>query len=135
MSLTSHLADKSSPVHRFFAENFPEAGPARAALLPTSDAGVVAGRYDPEAAPRRPAWRLAEPRVVPPDESRVGYPWDTVGTAFDYRVRFFFPSREGDHRVAYEGASKLMNYWASQFAVPLTRIPEVPHSRSSKFPT
>lgn len=118
MSLTSHLADKTSPVHRFFAENFSDAGPARAALTSTDDIGVVVGRYDPDAASRKPAWRLGDPRVVPPTEGRAGYPWDTVGTAFDYRVRFFFSASEGDHRVAHAGASRLMSSWTSGFDVP-----------------
>ncbi len=117
MSLTSHLADKSSPVQQFFVHNYSDAGAARAALVPTEDQGVVFGRYASGAPPGKPAWRLGDPPVVPRGDVRIGYPWDAVGVAFDYRVRFFFSAREGDHRVAREGATQLVGYWTSQLGV------------------
>ena len=108
MSLTSHLKDTSSPVYRFFAERFADVGAARVVLIPTEEPATVRGLYSPPGdLPKKPVWRLGNPVVVPELVDRRAYRWSTVGVAFDYRVRFFYPPRDGDHRVARLGATKL----------------------------
>ena len=108
MSLTSHLKDASSPVYRFFSERFANVGAARVALIPTNELTTVRGLYAPSGdLPKKPVWRLGEPVVVPELVDRRTYRWSTVGVAFDYRVRFFYPPRADDHRVARLGAAKL----------------------------
>lgn len=114
MSLTSHLKDPVSPVHRFFAERFADVGAARSVLVPAEDPGVVRGPYVAAAdLPKKPAWRLGDPVVVPESVDRRSYRWSTVGVAFDYRVRFFYPSRDDDHRVARRGAERLSEFMGS----------------------
>ncbi len=114
MSLTSHLKDTSSPIHRFFAERFGDVGAARAVLAPTEDPGIVRGLYVPSAArPKKPVWRLGDPVVIPELTDRRSYRWSSVGVAFDYRVRFFYPPRDGDHRGAHRGAERLNEAWGN----------------------
>ena len=70
MSLTSHLKDPSSPVRRFVRESFPKAG----AVVRAANAGLKgAETIKPEGAVH----------------------WSTVGTAADYRIRYYLgPAHE-----------------------------------------
>ncbi len=119
MSLLSHLRDPTSPVHRFFAERFTDAGAARSALAPGDDPGVIIGRSTAGSpTPKHSVWRLGDAQVLPADQDRPGFPWATVGTAFDYRVRFYFPEREFDHRAAHTGATMLVGRWRVPLELP-----------------
>jgi hypothetical protein len=113
MSLLRHLKSKTSPVHLFFLERFGDASAARRALRVTEDAGIV--RADLEASPigadPELAWRLGNPVVRPVELAR--YPWPTVGTAFDYRARFFFDPAPAEDLVAYRGARELASYFGN----------------------
>ncbi len=113
MSLLGHLKSKTSPVHLFFRERFGDASAARRALRVTGDTGVV--RAGSEAlhigGDRELAWRLGSPVVRPAELAR--YPWPTVGTAFDYRARFFFEPTPAEGLVAYRGARELASYFGS----------------------
>ena len=112
MSLTSHLRDTSSPVHRFFAERYGDVGAARSVLGPTEDLGIVRELYVPFTdRPKKSAWRLGDPVVMPELTDRRSYRWSSVGIAFDYRVRFFYTPRDGDHGVARRGAERLGESW------------------------
>ena len=90
MSLTSHIADKSSYVRAFFEENLPNANSKSSGTasleslrikgdLPNFDLG---GENDGSS-----EFKIGEPLVMPP--SKENYPWAIVGTAFDYRLRYF----------------------------------------------
>lgn len=87
MSLTSHLRDSNSPVTTFFLDRFPNTRDlakevnARAAKVMTIDTPGLA-------------------------------PWEygLIGTAFDYRVRYFFAITPYRNYVAYVGAANLGAY-------------------------
>ena len=87
MSLTSALADTKGPVARFFVEHFPEVRPLQQ------------------------EWRqrMTGARTTRPPED-LHPPWSTIGTAFDYRVRFYFPSDSrkyvADHGAALVSGSR-----------------------------
>jgi hypothetical protein len=68
MSLSSQLRDRTSPASLFFEERFPR--------LRAAQQDVVA--------------RASGIEILLPD-TEDGYPWGSVGTAVDYRVRFAFP--------------------------------------------
>ncbi len=86
MSLTRHLEDKSSPVHQFLRTQFPNTQPFLA------DA--------------RKQVRGAD--SILPDED-PSYPWGTIGTALDYRIRYYFAITPREELVAYRGARRLTN--------------------------
>ena len=81
MSLTSELRDPRSPVTRFLDEQFP---PERIKPLSKSWYEIV-----------KPA------AVVRPDMENP--PWGTIGTAFDYRVRYFWAETPINGLVAASG--------------------------------
>ena len=82
MSLTSHLDNKKSPVRQFLRGMFPN---AREFL---ADARKLVRQAD----------------TIRPEED---VPWDTIGTAVDYRVRYYFGVTPSEKLVAYEGARRL----------------------------
>ena len=124
MSLVRHLESQSSPVRMFFSERFNDANAARRALRLTDDPGVVRGVITAvtDDADRKAAWRLGSPIVLPVVTS--GYPWPTVGTAFDYRLRFFFEVASVGSLVANHGARKLAKYFGIE-ASRLTAVSEL----------
>lgn len=70
MSLTSHLKDPASPVHRFVRERFPR---VRAVVRPANADLKGAGTIRPEG----------------------DVHWGTIGTAVDHRIRYYFgPAHE-----------------------------------------
>lgn len=109
MSLTRHLADRQSPVYAFFLDRFPNAKAVRQSL-----AGVPSGPtvHVTEGVPPLPApgkWDIGVAPVLPHDDS--GYPWPTVGTAFDYRLRMALAPERADRLVAKRGAVLLAEHW------------------------
>lgn len=76
MSLTSHLKDPLSPVHRFVRENFPN---ARAVVRAANTGLKGAETIRPEGA----------------------VPWSTVGTAADHRIRYYLGPTHEDGAVRH----------------------------------
>jgi len=84
MSLTSHLRNSSSPVSQFLASNFSNTSRLVRAL--NTDI--------------RKATALDTPGLAP-------WEYGLIGTAFDYRVRYFFSITPYREFVAYHGAAHL----------------------------
>lgn len=84
MSLTSELDRKDGPVRVFMQENFPYLT-------------AVRGR-----------WRdaLEGATTIAPDTS--DFPWTRIGSAIDYRLRFFFDTPRFENLVAMNGARYLL---------------------------
>ncbi len=82
MSLTSHLKDPASPVRRFFEERLPNTLP----VVRTVNTHLVTGDT-----------------ILPQGIDR-SYPYNLVGTAFDYRLRYYFALTDPARFVAWEGA-------------------------------
>jgi hypothetical protein len=68
-SFTQELKVRGTKVRAFFEDRFPDAAAARADLRE----------------------RVRDSQTLDPSDT-AGYPWGTVGTALDYRVRFSFPA-------------------------------------------
>ena len=127
MSLSSHLQDKSSPVRKFLRSQFSET----TSFL----------RDD------RKRVRNAGPTVRPDAEYQgqdIPYPWTTIGTAIDYRIRYYFAATPCNELVAYLGAMNLMEppaYLLSYLVelMPKSRrllesVKDFPESIQSEFP-
>jgi len=82
VSLSSHINDRNSPVRAFFEAHFPRT-PLRPLRELTCDPCSIPLEHH---APL--VWDPGPAQVLPADPT--GYPWATVGTAFDYRLRFIF---------------------------------------------
>ena len=79
MSLSSHLEDKNSPVRNFLRTQFPNTrGFLKDARKSIREAGTI-----------RPDGDL---------------PWSTIGTALDYRIRYYFDVTPNNQLVAHQGA-------------------------------
>lgn len=83
MSLSSHLNYSSSPVNQFIREQFPNTKTA------------------PFLVDARKQLRAAE-TIRPPDADDL--PWPTIGTAIDYRIRYYFDVTPIESLIAYMGA-------------------------------
>ena len=82
MSLTSHLDDKNSPIRHFLRSRFPDTrGFLKDARKRVREATTI--RQTPEV------------------------PWTIIGTALDYRLRYYFEVTPFDKLVAYQGARRL----------------------------
>ena len=79
MSLTSQLDNSSSPIRKFLKEQFPN---TRAVM-------------------REVNARIRKAETIRPREP---VPWGTMGTAFDYRARYYFGVTPSSKLVAWEGA-------------------------------
>ena len=79
MSLTSHLKDKNSPICQFLRTQFPKTRPFLAEA--------------------RKQARAAD--TIIPDED---VPWGVIGTALDYRIRYYFGTTSHEELAAYTGA-------------------------------
>ncbi len=88
MSLTREIANKNSPVSRFLADTF-GAG-ARGFLV-------------------EPRKRLKNSSILRPPASGA-YPWNTVGSAIDYRIRYYFSAAPWHELVAAQGALNLQGH-------------------------
>lgn len=86
MSLTGHLTKPASPVRVFFETRLPHTRRVVAEVAATQG---------------RPG-----PALVLPRDS-TGYPWSTVGSAFDYRLRFLLAPTPVGQLLAYRGAQNL----------------------------
>ena len=86
MSLTTHLKDKNSPVNRFIREQFPNT------------------RNVPFLVDARNQLKAAE-TIRRPDVDDL--PWPTIGTAMDYRIRYYFDVTPVESLIAYMGARKI----------------------------
>jgi hypothetical protein len=95
VSLTTQLANRKSPVARFFVERFP-------------NTRLIQKR-----------WRegLADAETIRPPGASP--PWGTIGTAFDYRVRYCFPSVQPRKYVATNGARLMSNPVAQEVYLEL----------------
>ena len=82
MSLTSHLKQPQSPVYRFLLDRFP-------------GAKTLASKINREL--------KGVPTVRPTD--RV--PYSTIGTALDYRLRYYFHLTPNQELVAWRGAGQV----------------------------
>ena len=79
MSLTTELDDSGSPTRRFLEERFPNTGKV------TGEANAM----------------LRKAETIRPSSS---LPWGTLGTAFDYRARYYFHVTPSEELVAWRGA-------------------------------
>ena len=84
MSLTQHLKNKNSPVCQFLRSTFPNTKPFLA-----------------EARRQVRGARTLRPKV---SVAKVSVPWDTIGMALDYRVRYYFDLTPNEQLFAYQGA-------------------------------
>ena len=84
MSLTRHLKSslKNSPVRRFFSSEFPNT----AQFL------------------REARKQVGQAETIRPE---IDVPWTTMGTALDYRLRYYFDAAPNDTLVAYNAALRL----------------------------
>lgn len=116
MSLTGHLNDASSPVRHFFDDYFPNT-----AKCCSSKSGKpnVNARVNPQTSEDtvfgRDRWRPGDPIVLPLQAD--GYPWATVGTAIDYRLRYQCANVPIESTVAWKGAQKLLFSQTTPFDV------------------
>ena len=85
VSLTSQLDNSSSPIRKFLEERFPN---TRAV---TSEANA----------------QFRKVETIRPSEP---VPWGTMGTAFDYRARYYFRVTPSSQLVAWQGA---LSQWAT----------------------
>jgi len=105
VSLSSHLLAKNSPVRKFIADHYPN---TRALAVPDPHASPhelkVPGR---DAVVVQPLLRAdaGVAKILPADAER--YPWATVGTAVDYRLRYCLEAAPVRTLVAHYGAHKL----------------------------
>ena len=79
MSLTGHLKDRNSPICQFLRTQFPN---TRSFL---------------EEARKQ----IRRPGTIQPDED---VPWGVIGTALDYRIRYYFDVTPYNELAAYKGA-------------------------------
>jgi hypothetical protein len=118
MSLTSHLDDRDSPVRRFLCDTFPDAKAARMSCTVPAPGPVLFMRgLRWTNVPWTGTWNAGEPRVCP--ENPDGFPWPTIGTAFDYQLRFLLGEKRLDRLVARHGAARLALYWGTFNGLPL----------------
>lgn len=85
MSLTSHLANPTSPIGQFFRERFPYSAPI-----------IIQGDQ-----------KLRAIHTLRPNAPGENYPWRLVGQALDYRLRYAFAVTPSERLVAKLGASVL----------------------------
>lgn len=86
MSLSSHLADKTSPIGQFLHQRFALTANITKAVNPMLRAGVF---------------------IQPPTQASEPYPYGTIGHAIDYRIRYSFAVTPSRQTVAYLGARAL----------------------------
>ena len=77
MSLTSHLKDSRSPIYQFMRKRFPQTRP----VVRECNKGLV------DAETMRPAKSV---------------PYSTIGTALDYRIRYYFAETPLDKLIAWQ---------------------------------
>lgn len=85
MSLTSALENRKGAVAEFFANRFPNVRPMQREFR-----GQMTGRP-----------------VIRPSATGNAVPWGTIGTAIDYRLRYYFAAYPLEETVAFEGLGTL----------------------------
>ena len=93
MSLSSHLENRRSPVRDFLYTSFPK-------YLPVVRKANAKLRGTDTIRPTVAAPELA--KVRPAD--RIPYPYAEIGTAIDYRIRYYFSATGAERLVAHSGA-------------------------------
>jgi len=114
MSLTSHIADKSSYVHAFFERNFPNSIATRPDSISLMSLSIKCGESDTSSTTETAIntnFQFGEPLVMP--ENTENYPWAIVGTAFDYRLRYFLEVTPIEALVANSGAYQVRMHFQS----------------------
>lgn len=84
MSLTSHLKDSQSPVYQFMRERFPQ---TRAVVRECNK-------------------ELANVETIRP---AMQVPYSTIGTALDYRIRYYFAETPLDKLIAWQSMMNLIS--------------------------
>jgi hypothetical protein len=102
MSLTGLLRKKDNAVRAAFDEMFPVLS---SAFLKRPVNGETPTRI-----------RKEPTRVLPAEVAR--YPWQTVGTAFDYRMRYLINPKPADDLVAFHGGRLLASMLGSNTVPP-----------------
>ena len=95
MSLTEHLKNGKSPICQFLRTQFPN---TRSFLAEARKMVRAAG-------------------TIVPDED---VPWGLIGTALDYRIRYYFGITPHEELVAYKGARRLTEHVSSLANLPKT---------------
>ena len=103
MSLTSQINDPESPYRVFVAKFLPALNEGWTLTGVTSSEI----RINPPSS-KLGAWKPGSPIIMP--ERSQGYPWATVGTALDYRLRFRFVVPPASALIAYLGAQKISEF-------------------------
>jgi hypothetical protein len=101
MSLTSHIADAKSPVRQFLVDHFPDTRTPTLLWFESDDQSEALGESGTTFT-KLNIWDCGPIQVTP--EVAEGYPWGTVGTAFDYRVRYLYEVTPVSRLVASHGA-------------------------------
>ena len=94
MSLTSHLKDSGSLIHQFLRTRFPN---TRKFLADARE-------------------QMREADTIRPNGE---VPWITVGTALDYRIRYYFAVTPPDQLVAYSGGRIITDFQTATFPIQL----------------
>ncbi|MEI6294713.1 MAG: hypothetical protein WCO95_01500 [Actinomycetes bacterium] len=117
MSLTSHLKDKSSYVREFFEEHLPNTKSKNSDGITLESLQITAEILNPKAT--TPVNKLSnlnfgEAIILP--LAMEDYPWQVVGIAFDYRLRYFLEVTPTEQLVAMKGASGVrMHFQTSKY--------------------
>lgn len=101
MSLTSHLKSPGSPVRQFMADRFSQTRHVFVADPDDVPHPVKMGESSVTVQAVLPD-NAGPPLILP--AGRTKYPWATVGTAVDYRIRYFLKSVSTHTFVAKTGA-------------------------------
>lgn len=100
MSLSSHLGNRVSPIRKFLYTNFPN-------YLPVVKEANTTLRAAETIRPTAEAPELA--KVRPADKKP--YPYSDIGTAIDYRFRYYFSATGQEKLVARQGGHMLAHQY------------------------
>jgi hypothetical protein len=104
MSLTSQLGNPKSPYRTFVDQYLPELKQSwKFANITFSGLQVC-----PAPSESSGTWKPGIPIVMP--QRSQAYPWATVGTSIDYRLRFRFVVPPATALIAYQGASAISDF-------------------------
>ena len=124
MSLTSHLKDKSSYVREFFEEHLPNTKSINSDGITLESLQITAEIHNPKAT--TPVNKLSnlnfgEAIILP--LAMEDYPWQVVGIAFDYRLRYFLEVTPTEQLVAMKGASGVrMHFQTSKYPLAFLEL-------------
>jgi hypothetical protein len=115
MSLSSHLGDKNSPVRRFLEDRFPILEQSKVGSLYAEPIGKILGIPD---LPRKAI-------VVSPASSGSA---GLIGTAIDYRLRYYFDAFDCRATVAYGGSRRMRSGTLADILEEKTRRQKLPRA-------